>query len=216
MTTEELFRQHAPFVGRFLARLGLPPEQARDALQEVFLVVHRNGGYRPGLAKPTSYLAGIAIHTANKHRRRERIDRLRHSEASPEHVASQSADPTRTLQSQQELARLQLALDRLPDELRTTLVLVKIEGESCLSVAAALGWPVGTVYWRLHEARKKLQLALRSTDGARAQPSAVASQPALHLDGRIAGACTAQQRARRADEDITAIDLRPATAIDSR
>ncbi|HMI91370.1 MAG TPA: sigma factor-like helix-turn-helix DNA-binding protein, partial [Polyangiales bacterium] len=119
------------------------------------------------------------IHAANKHRRRERVDRLRHSEASPEHVASENADPTRTLQSQQELARLQLALDRLPDELRTTLVLVEIEGESCLSVAAALGWPVGTVYWRLHEARKKLQLALRSTDGARAQRSSSASQPAL-------------------------------------
>jgi RNA polymerase sigma-70 factor (ECF subfamily) len=177
MTTEALFRQHAPFVARFLARLGVPAEQAQDALQEVFLVVHRNGGYRPGLAKPTSYLASIAIHAANKHRRRERVDRARHSEAAPEQVASGSADPARTLQSQQELGRLQLALDRLPDALRTTLVLVDIEGETCLSVAAALGWPVGTVYWRLHEARKKLQLALRSVDGARAQQRAVASQP---------------------------------------
>lgn len=178
MTTEELFRQHAPFVARFLARLGVPVEQAEDALQEVFLVVHRNGGYRPGAAKPTSYLASIAIHAAAKHRRRERADRLRHSGASPEHVASEGADPTRALQTQQELERLQLALERLPDELRTTLVLVEIEGESCLSIAAALGWPVGTVYWRLHEARKKLQLALRSIDVARAQRRAVASQPA--------------------------------------
>jgi RNA polymerase sigma-70 factor, ECF subfamily len=178
MTTEELFRQHAPFVARFLTRLGVPAEQAQDALQEVFLVVHRNGGYRPGVAKPTSYLAGIAIHAALKHRRRERVDRARHAEAGPEQMASEAADPTRALQTQQDLARLQLALDRLPDELRTTLVLVEIEGESCLSVAAALGWPVGTVYWRLHEARKKLQLALRSVDGALAQQRALASRPA--------------------------------------
>jgi RNA polymerase sigma factor (sigma-70 family) len=141
------------------------------------LVVHRNGGYRPGPAKPTSYLARIAIHAATNHRRRERLDKIRRSDASLEHLPSESADPTRAMQTQQDLARLQAALECLPEALQTTLLLVELEGESCLSVAAALGWPVGTVYWRLHEARKRFQVALRSVDAARAQQRRGVTQP---------------------------------------
>jgi RNA polymerase sigma-70 factor (ECF subfamily) len=170
MTTEELFRQHAGFVARFLSQKGVPPAQLEDALQEVFLVVHRNGGYRPGLAKPTSYLAGIALRAAARHRQREGVARARHSDAVLEELPGALEDPARTLQVQQDLQRLQLALARLPDELRTPLLLVDVEGESCISVAAGLGAPVGTVYWRLHQARKELQVALRLVDAAREHP----------------------------------------------
>lgn len=171
MTTDELFRQHAAFVGRFLARLGVPAEHIPDALQEVFLVVHRQGGYRPGIAKPTSYLAGVALHAARKHRRRQQLDRARHSETGADQLATGGADPIRRMQVQQDLERLQHALDHLSEEHRTALVLIEIEGESCLSVAAALGVPVGTMYSRVHVARKKLQLALRWVDGQRPMPS---------------------------------------------
>src|SRR5262245_45883740 len=98
LTTDELFRQHAGFVARFLSRLGVPSDQLEDALQEVFLVAHRNGGYKPGLAKPTSYLANLAIRAASKHRRRDGIARQRYSDAVPEHLPGELEDPARTLQ----------------------------------------------------------------------------------------------------------------------
>jgi RNA polymerase sigma-70 factor (ECF subfamily) len=167
LTTEELFRQHAGFVARFLTRLGVPSEQRQDALQEVFLVVHRNGGYRPGIAKPTSYLANIAIRAAAQHRRRQGVARQRHSEAPVDQMPGEIEDPARALQVSQDLQRLQVALERLPEDLRTTLVLVELEGESCVSVAAGLGCPVGTIYWRLHQARKELQSALKAADAPR-------------------------------------------------
>jgi RNA polymerase sigma-70 factor (ECF subfamily) len=167
LTTEELFRRHAGFVARFLARLGVPKEQLEDALQEVFLVVHRNGGYRPGLASPTSYLANIAIRAAQHQRRRQGVARQRHSEAPVERMPDEIEDPARTLQMRQDLERLRQALARLPEDLSTVLVLVELEGESCVSVAAGLGCPVGTVYWRLHQARKELQSALRLVDAPR-------------------------------------------------
>lgn len=174
VSTEELFRQHSGFVARFLARLGVPPDHIEDALQEVFLVVHRHGGYRPGIAKPTSYLANIAIRAASQYRRRQAVARTRSSEAKVERMASDTEDPAHALQTQQDLERLQLALQRLPDDLRTTLLLVEVEGESCISVAAGLGCPVGTIYWRLHQARKRLQVALNTLNAprreARAQP----------------------------------------------
>src|SRR5262245_25649299 len=167
LTTDELFRQHAGFVARFLARLGVPSEQLDDALQEVFLVAHRQGGYRPGIAKPTSYLANIAIRAAAKHRHRQGVSRQRHSDAPVEQMPSELESPAHALQVRQDLQRLQRALERLPEELCTTLLLVEIEGESCVSVAAGLGCPVGTIYWRLHQARKQLQSALRPAAAVR-------------------------------------------------
>jgi RNA polymerase sigma-70 factor (ECF subfamily) len=170
VSTEELFRKHAGFVARFLARLGVPPDHAEDALQEVFLVVHRHGGYRPGIAKPTSYLASIAIRAAAQHRRRQAVASTRSSEASVELIASETGDPAHALQAHEDIERFQLALQRLPEDLRTTLLLVEVEGESCISVAAGLGCPVGTIYWRLHQARKKLQSTLATLKAARRAP----------------------------------------------
>jgi RNA polymerase sigma-70 factor (ECF subfamily) len=164
LSTEELFRRHAGFVARFLSRMGVPAQQLEDALQEVFLVVHRNGGYRPGIARPTSYLASIAIFAAAAQRRKRHADSKVLADTSAELLPSSSPDPAQTLQVRQDLYRLQLALERLPDELRAALLLVDVEGESCVSVAAALGSPVGTIYWRVHQARQQLQSALQVVD----------------------------------------------------
>lgn len=172
LTTDELFRQYAGFVARFLTRLGVPSDQLDDAMQEVFLVAHRNGGYRPGLAKPTSYLGNLAIRAAAQHRRRSGAARMRHSEAPLDHMPDQGEDPVQALQVRQDLQRLQQALARLPEELCTTLILVELEGESCVSVAAGLGCPVGTIYWRLHQARKQLQFALKAVDSPHRSPRA--------------------------------------------
>jgi RNA polymerase sigma-70 factor (ECF subfamily) len=161
---EELFRAHAPFVARFLYRLGVRPDAIEDALQEVFLVVHRQGGYRPGAAKPTSYLGSLALHAATADRRRERARRARESDAPVDRVASSQSGPVELLEANDSLRLLQAALDRLEPDYRTTLILAEIEGESCQSIAAAMSVPVGTVYWRLHTARKKFQQALTLLD----------------------------------------------------
>src|ERR1043166_4212655 len=61
-----LFRAHAAFVASFLFRLGLEPNEIDDAVQEVFLIAHRQGGYQPGPAQPRTWLAAIAIRVAMK------------------------------------------------------------------------------------------------------------------------------------------------------
>src|SRR5688572_4528090 len=113
LTTEQLFREHARFVATFLTRLGVPREQLEDALQEVFLVVHRNGGYRPGLAKPTTYLANMAIFAAARHHRRERIARERYCDYAVDLLPTEPHDPGHALQVRRDIERLQGALERL-------------------------------------------------------------------------------------------------------
>ncbi len=161
LTTEELFRAHAPFVARFLFRLGVRPDAVEDALQEVFLVVLRQGGYRPGPASPTSYLGNLAIYAATSYRRKDKARRSREHDAPVESVPWTGRDPVQALETSEALQRLQDALDRLEPDLRSTLILAELEGETCPSIAAAMGVPVGTVYWRLHRARKKFQHAFQ-------------------------------------------------------
>jgi RNA polymerase sigma-70 factor (ECF subfamily) len=64
--------------------------------------------------------------------------------------------------AQKELAeRLQRALDHLPFDQRTAIVLREIDGLSYEEIAFSLGVAVGTVKSRLTRARQALRLELR-------------------------------------------------------
>ena len=166
LSTDELFRRHAAFVARVLYRMGVPVAELEDLVQEVFVVVHRLGGYAPGPASPTGYLASIALKAASGARRREHKQRVRQSDHMPEQLAALSGNPVELLEQREELLQLQAALDCLPPKLRALLILVDIEGVSSSDVAASEGIPVGTVYWQLHRARSKFRDATRRVCGA--------------------------------------------------
>jgi RNA polymerase sigma-70 factor, ECF subfamily len=154
-----LFQRHAEFVARFLTRLGVAPGDLDDVVQEVFLVVHARGGYVPGPAKPTSYLGAIASRAASSYRRR-RGSYLMRTSMLPEEVDGAQPDAVQILQTNESARALARALAELDPELSSVLLLVDQEGVSCLELAASSGTPVGTVYWRLHKARKALRNAL--------------------------------------------------------
>ncbi|HVW28748.1 MAG TPA: RNA polymerase sigma factor [Polyangiaceae bacterium] len=192
LSTEELFRRFAPFVARFLYRLGVGSDGLDDLVQEVFLVVHRRGGYKAGPAKPTSYLATIAANAASAYRRRRRTEQARSSDVEVEGLVSTNKGPVQVLEVSERLRLLQAALDRLEPDFRSTLVLADIEGESCASIAASSGVPTGTVYWRLHEARKRFQRALRAEmAGVPAKSVRVAGEDAPGAERRERGSVLA-------------------------
>ena len=86
MTLDEIYEKHADFVWRCLRRQGVAPDDASDAIQEVFLVVHRTlDGFQGRSSLPTWLLflaicrsvqpmriAGSAPTTATRCRRRPR------------------------------------------------------------------------------------------------------------------------------------------------
>src|SRR5580698_7236531 len=83
---ELLFREHAAFVGSFLRRLGALPDEIDDLVQEVFLVVHRRGGFTPGAAQPRTWLAEIGRRLVCSMRRTSK--RRQTTTTAPELVAS--------------------------------------------------------------------------------------------------------------------------------
>ncbi len=149
---EALFREHAIFVARFLAHLRVPPHNIDDHVQDVFLVVHKRGGFLPGTASPRTWLARIALNVTATRRRTARRRREEPIESAGE-LPGFAPGPEREAEAARSLALVQRALDALDLEQRALFVLFEIEGSSCADIAAGLSVPIGTVYSRLHAAR---------------------------------------------------------------
>jgi RNA polymerase sigma-70 factor (ECF subfamily) len=165
---EALFRAHAAFVAGFLHRLGAPKADVDDLVQEVFLIAHRKGGYVPGAGQPRTWLGAIALRVALAGRRTRARRREDNDELGMHAAVSQSKDPAQSFELRASLERVQRALDTLDLDHRAAFVLYEIEGESCDNIAAAFDLPVGTVYSRLHHARKRFLAAHAALDPASA------------------------------------------------
>ena len=162
LDSAELFRRYGRFVASFLLRLGVPRGDLDDLMQEVFLVAHRNGGYTPGPAKPTTYLANIAFKaTVSDRRKRKTRGFVRpNGEVVDRASTAERGTPEHRLEQAQQLRQLQRALAALDDDKRAVFVLAEIEGETVVSIAAAMGIPVDTAYSRLRAARKIFRKAV--------------------------------------------------------
>jgi RNA polymerase sigma-70 factor (ECF subfamily) len=175
---EALFRAHAGFIAGFLVRLGVPVSELDDLVQEVFVVALRKGGYSAGPAQPRTWLSAIALRVAQASRRTRSTRSTRESLDSDalELLPLVASDEGERLDARRRVENVQRALNTLADEHRAAFLLYELEGESCEGIAAAWNVPVGTVYSRLHYARRRfLQAynALSLTPSADPQRSAV-------------------------------------------
>jgi RNA polymerase sigma-70 factor (ECF subfamily) len=148
-----LYRRHASFVTGFLKRLGLPGRDIEDAVQEVFLIAHRRGGFVPETARPTTWLAEIALRVFWKRRRNIARD-APVDDAAVAMTPSREPGPAEAAVTRESLVLVERALATLELDRRAIFILFELEGESCESIAAGLGIPVGTVHSRLHTARQ--------------------------------------------------------------
>lgn len=147
----ELVRRHQSAVRRFLRSLGGGDEALADDLaQEAFIRAHRGLPRFLGGSSFSTWVLGIA-HNCWRNARRAR------REWSPLDEASGGADPAPS-PAEATAARqdVEAALLRLPEEERAALHLCYRQGLSHPEIAAALGWPVGTV--KTHIARGKERL----------------------------------------------------------
>ena len=169
--TRELFVAQAPFVARFLLRIGVARADVDDLVQEVFMVAHRGGGFVPERGRPTTWLASIALRVASNARRSIRRRRETHDDDALSREPAAHCDPHTRAEVAESLARVERALETLEIDQRAIFVLFEVEGEDCEAIGLGLGIPVGTVYSRLHRARREFQRAYdRQTKARRAAP----------------------------------------------
>lgn len=152
-----LFRAHREFVTKILVQFGAPSVDVPDLLQEVFLVAHRKGGFVPKTARATSWLGAIAMNVAL--RRKRSLAREREREALDPHAGddavSPGGSPSAATQAHEELKAVRRALRCMSGPKRAVFVMYELEGRSCEEIARLLRVPVGTVYSRLHTARRE-------------------------------------------------------------
>jgi RNA polymerase sigma-70 factor (ECF subfamily) len=155
LDSAELFRRYALFVANFLARMGVVRADIDDLVQEVFLVAHRCGGYAPGPAKPTTFLASIAFRAATTHRRKRQTRAfVKQADDIVNNAGDERYSPERDADQRRQLAMLDRALQALDSDKRAIFVMAELQGESVVSIAAGLGIPVDTAYSRLRAARR--------------------------------------------------------------
>ena len=121
-----------------------------------------------GFDPPIQPFLSIAVNQArNRHRfwrRRHRADQVSldaHVAAYGDFVSGPDAGPDKILAQKELAARLKRALDGLPFDQRTAIVLREVDGLSYEEIAYSLGVAVGTVKSRLTRARQTLRLELR-------------------------------------------------------
>jgi RNA polymerase sigma-70 factor (ECF subfamily) len=146
--------RHAEFVWRSLQRLGVRTADLEDALQEVFIVVHRRLSTFDGSARMTTWLFGISLRVAAAHRRRAHVRReTPTAELDDEPDENPGTSPEASALAAESRRQLTEVLDTLSAEKRSAFVMFEIEGLTATEIAKMLGIPVGTVYSRLASAR---------------------------------------------------------------
>ncbi len=149
-----LVQGHLKDVWRALRRLGVPAEAVDDATQEVFIVAARRlGSIDP--VRERQFLYGTALRiAANIRRARANQERVFAAGSAVEPCADlPGADALLDKKRRREL--LDQVLDRMPDDLRTVLVLAELEGLSGPDIADLVAIPPGTVASRLRRARER-------------------------------------------------------------
>jgi RNA polymerase sigma-70 factor (ECF subfamily) len=151
-----LFDRHHRGVYRFLARLsGTDSGDLDDLVQNTFLRLVDAAPRFAGQASVRSWILAISSHVAHDHIRAE-IRRRKHVRAADLEPLAGPDRPDRRFEGREALARFRRALDALSHELRVAYIMCELEETSGRDAALALGIPEGTLWRRLHDARKAL------------------------------------------------------------
>ncbi len=155
----ELYDRHSQSIRRFLAQVTANAEDVDDLTHAAFLAAAEIAGRYDGRPSCRPWLIGIA---AQMLRRRKRMfGRFRVFLSSLGGAQPASTDPARGFQERTDVGRALLALSEAK---RVTFLMAEVEGLTCPEIAAALQIPLGTVWTRLHAARRELRQALESSE----------------------------------------------------
>ncbi|WP_394823207.1 RNA polymerase sigma factor [Pendulispora albinea] len=157
---DELFRRHAPALGRMLRR-GLTSDDAGELLQQTFLQVHRSRhDFRAG-ARVAPWFYTIALNVKRQHLRTLRRRGLREDRTGEDidAVPAPQANPPA------HEPRIASMLAELPPEQREILELHYVEELPFQRVAEKIGISVGAVRVRAHRAYLRLRATFAGSAG---------------------------------------------------
>jgi RNA polymerase sigma-70 factor (ECF subfamily) len=143
-------------VAQWIRALGAPQADVEDIAQEVFLVVQRRLSDFDG-RNLAGWLYKITKRQVRQNRRRfwHRLFTRRETSPLERIVDRRSSAPLEQLEDKERRALLERLLARMSEKRRVAFVLFEIEGYSGEEIGDILDVPLGTVWTRLHHARKE-------------------------------------------------------------
>lgn len=161
-----LVRRHQKRIFRLAVHMLKDPAEAEDVTQDTFVRAYGALARFDGRSEPFTWIYRIAVNLS-LNAIRSRNSRRAGPAADDPRIEGQlvdrnatSGDPAGSASDRQLAAALLDGIDSLSETLRTTLILVAVEGLSHGQAAEILGCPEGTIAWRVHETRRKLRLHL--------------------------------------------------------
>lgn len=150
---------HLPVVHRLARQQERDPWAAEDLVQETLLRAF--AGYRPDrVVNMRAWLVTICLNVSRSsaRRRQRRVTEVPLDEAVD--GAGEGADVFDEATRAVERMHVERALDMLPEEQRTCILLMDVAGLTAAETADVLGCPRGTVLSRVHRGRRRLGLIL--------------------------------------------------------
>jgi RNA polymerase sigma-70 factor, ECF subfamily len=196
---DALVRRYRKRIFALALHLSGTESDADDIVQDVFIRAFRALDQFEGRSEFFTWVYRLTVNRALDARR----TRSRRSESSIDEddprieralQVDAFGDPRLAAELRQTYARVLRALDALPPDMRTTVVLVALQGLSNAEAAVVQGCPRGTIAWRLHEGRRRLLEATAQGKAPRQKQGlsehlgrllAEAGMPALDLDTRF-------------------------------
>jgi len=153
---EAIYDRYFDEVERWLRAMGVPSAELEDLAQEVFIVVRRKMDAFDG-KNLGGWIFRITSRTASDHRRRGWFKHLfsRRSEVALDRIEWKGSNPADAFEDREEKVELDKILARMPEKRRAAFVMFEVEGYSGEEIASLLEIPLGTVWTRLHHARKE-------------------------------------------------------------
>jgi len=156
-------------LARLLSRLIRDPAEVEDVAQETFIRAYRALPSFRGDSAFYTWLYRIGVNTAKNYlvsqsRRAPTATEIESEEAETYEEGEQLRDintPERVLLSKQIGETVNAAMEALPEELRTAIMLRELEGLSYEEIADVMDCPIGTVRSRIFRAREAIAERLR-------------------------------------------------------
>ena len=159
-----LFDRYAIDVRSFIARLGIGAADVDDLTQTTFVLVLEAASSFRGPGSGRAWLFGLAANVVRRHRRSFARMATRVAAWALEPRADTTPTPERASDVRERAALAGRALTRLSAKKREVFVMIVMEDVTAEDAAAALGIPIGTVWTRLHHARRALRAYLEEEE----------------------------------------------------
>ena len=164
----ELMERHTTRLFHYLIRCLQDEEEAADLAQETFVRVYQKRDKFDPQQSFSTWLYAIATNLVrDRYRWRKRHRQVSLDSNSKEtgtdfreQLPDTSSSPSESLETTERAEAIRKAIAKLPEELRTPLVLAEYEEKSQAEIAAILDCSVKAVETRIYRARKQLRETL--------------------------------------------------------